>query len=71
MSLLISQTYEECKTNIHNTVTLLDSLGFTIHSDKSILEPTQIIDFLGFTIDSRTRCVKLTENKVIQIVDLC
>ena len=62
-SLLISSTYSECKTNIKDTVHLLDSLGFTIHPIKSVLEPTQTITFVGFVINSQNMCVKLTTEK--------
>ena len=30
----------ECLENVHKTVNLLASLGFTIHKEKSVLEPT-------------------------------
>ena len=36
-SLLISESYADCTTNIQDTVELLDNLGITIHQDKSIL----------------------------------
>ncbi|CAG2191971.1 unnamed protein product [Mytilus edulis] len=44
-SLLVSKTYAECQKNITDTVKLLDYLGFTIHPDKSVLQPTQVIVF--------------------------
>ena len=42
----------------------LDSLGFVIHQDKSVLEPVQAIEFLGFTLDARDMTVRLTQDKV-------
>ena len=39
-SLLKSLTYEACKLNVVDSLTLVDSLGLTVHPDKSILEPT-------------------------------
>ncbi|CAG2208359.1 unnamed protein product [Mytilus edulis] len=42
-SLLVSKTFSGCQSNIIDTVQLLDHLGFTIHPDKSVLQPTQII----------------------------
>ena len=57
-------TYEECYHNVVETVTLLHSLGFTIHAKKSVLTPTQTIEFLGFIIDSRSMTVGLSgENR--------
>ena len=46
-SLLISKSYSECSVNISETVSLLDSLGFTIHPTKSVMQHTQIIIFFG------------------------
>ena len=45
-------TYDECRRNVIDTVNLLDSLGFTIHPDKSKLIPSQVLIFLGFVINS-------------------
>lgn len=70
-SLLVSRTFSECKTNIQDTVQLLDSLGFTIHPDKSVLEPTQTIKFVGFIINSQSMCVKLTLEKAKNIKEFC
>ena len=53
----------KCLDNIQATISLLRSLGFTIHADKSILEPTQQIEFLGFIIDSSQMTIKLSEKK--------
>ena len=38
--------------HIRKTTELLTSLGFTIHIEKSVLEPTQRAVFLGFMIVS-------------------
>ncbi|CAG2213825.1 unnamed protein product [Mytilus edulis] len=70
-SLLVSKTYAECQKNITDTVKLLDYLGFTIHPDKSVLQPTQIIVFLGFVINSLTMRITLTEEKADNIAKLC
>ena len=50
-SYLQGDTYSECQQTVHDTVALLLSLGFTIHPDKSVLKPTQVIIFLGFVIN--------------------
>ena len=39
-------TKEECSTNVSETIDLLRRPGFPIHTDKSILIPTQILEFL-------------------------
>ena len=53
-SFLLGDTFTECLANINATIKLLTSLGFTIHVEKSIIHPTQIITFLGFVINSKT-----------------
>ena len=70
-SLLISETYNDCLHNISDTCKLVDSLGFTVHLEKSVFIPTQSITFVGFIIDSRLMTVKLTEEKMSQIVENC
>ncbi|GFR88452.1 reverse transcriptase [Elysia marginata] len=42
-SLLIGKSFDFCQQNRIDTVTLFDKLGFVVHRDKSVLEPTQII----------------------------
>ena len=49
-SYLQGSSMEECLKNVHDTVELFKSLGFCIHPDKSVLEPSQ--KFLGFELDS-------------------
>lgn len=70
-SYLQGNTYEACVYNIRNTIDLLQSLGFTIHSTKSILTPTQKITFLGFVIDSVNMTLEITEDKKNKIYELC
>ena len=52
-------------------INLLSSLGFTVHKEKSMTTPTQIITFLGFTINSITRQVSLPPDKVTTTSTLC
>ncbi len=54
------QTY--CSSNIQTSLPLLKSLGFDI-SDKSCLEPTQILHHLGFILNSITMTVCLSSEK--------
>ena len=46
-SLLQSETYEGCKHKIQDTMDLVDSVGLTIHPEKSIIIPTQCVEFVG------------------------
>lgn len=62
---------QQCCNNVHKTVVLLDSLGFTVHPDKSEFEPKQVLEFLGFVIDTVNMTVALTPKKKAAIIDLC
>jgi len=61
----------ECNINIKDTVELVDSLGFTVHPEKSVLIPTQEIQYLGFILNSTEMTVKLTTEKAIKIKEQC
>ena len=70
-SYLQGSTKEKCLENVHDTIVLLQSLGFTIHPDKSIFEPAQKITFLGFIIDLITVTITLTAEKKEKISNIC
>ena len=50
---------------------LLRSLGFVIHPEKSVLIPSQTLEFLGFILNSASMTVSLTEVKKIKIRKDC
>ena len=62
-SYLQGETFKECLQNITESVKLLQSLGFTIHPEKSVLKPTQKLTFLGFVLNSKTMTLTLTDDK--------
>ena len=51
-TLLQEETYEACQKNVSDTIMLVDSLGLTAHTEKSVLLPTQHIEFVRFIINS-------------------
>ena len=53
------------------TCQVFDSLGFTVHSVKSVLQPTQRIEFLEFWLDLVNMIVSLTDRKVEKIRSVC
>ena len=61
---------ERCFETLLAAATLLQKLGFTIHPEKSDLEPATRIIFLGFIIDSIAMNVTLPEDKKAKILDL-
>ena len=62
---------EEFQVSVHETVNLFHSLGLVSHPEKSVFEPTQILIILGFEINLINMTVKLTVEKVTQLVDAC
>ena len=67
-SYLQGHTFSTCKDNVNATVDLLQFLRFTIHPEKSVLVPTQKIEFLGFVLNSVEMKVKLTDCKSDKII---
>ena len=59
----------ECLEAVEAAIALLEYLGFTIHEAKSILKPTQRIEFLGFIIDSTKITVTISKEKMIAITN--
>ena len=49
---------------------LFQTLGFAINRDKSVLSPTQTIEFLGFIISSKHMSVSLAQKKVDKLTNL-
>ena len=55
--------YKKCEQSAMQMKCLFSRLGLVIHPDKSILTPTQEIEFLGFMINSKEMTVELTKKK--------
>jgi hypothetical protein len=68
---ILTIPYRDCKENIRDTVDLIDSLGLTIHPVKSIIIPTQEIQYMSFILNSREMTVQLTREKALTIKKLC
>ena len=67
-SYLQGDTKQACLQNIQATVPLLESLSFAIHEGKSILNPTQKIEFLGVVFNSVKMAISITKGKTEAIV---
>ena len=63
--------YEDCFSNVLNTIEILTSLRFTIHTDKSKFILTQCITYLGFILNSVQMTITLTLEKKQNILNLC
>ena len=70
-SYLQGDSKTECRSNILTTLKLLESLGFLINHEKSVLQPCQKLAFLGFLLDSVNMKVSLTAEKREKIILAC
>ena len=50
---------------------LLQDLGFVLNIKKSVLEPSQKIDFLGMVIDSMKMKISLPREKLVKLMSQC
>ena len=64
-------TKSEAASQATAILELLESLGFTINFEKSILDPTQRLEFLGFIIDSTNMSIDLPHEKRTKIRVMC
>ena len=69
-SLLQSDTYNQCLVNIKDTMNLVDSVGLTVHPEKSVITPSQCIEFVGFLLNSNDMTVRLAPRKVNNLIKL-
>ena len=66
-TLLQGDTEQDCQSAVMASCQVLDSVGFTVHPVKSVLQPAQRIDFLGFWLGLINMIVSLTDRKVDEI----
>ena len=64
-------SYMECELATLRAVQLIISLGFKVLPEKSVIIPTQTLEFLGFVLVSIRMIVILTSKKVDKILQLC
>ena len=67
----LEDSYTECEEATLRAIQLFVSLGFKIHPEKSVIIPTQILEFLGFILNSILMLVTLTNKKAVKILQLC
>ena len=65
--LVISSDIATCVKHTTLIVSLLQSLGFSVNKEKSLLQPTQIIEYLGVIINSKEMTLSLPNDKVKKI----
>ena len=62
-SFVVADSSEECLETLTALCEGLDSLGFVVHLEKSVLAPTTKLTFLGFELNSEEMTVGLTLDK--------
>ena len=70
-SLYLEDSYMECELATLRAVQLIISLDFKVHPEKSVIIPTQTLEFPGFVLDSLRMMETLTSKKVDKILQLC
>ena len=68
---LQGRTYDLCVSNVIDFFSQFDSLGFTIHPDKSVLIPPQRRVLFGFIIDSVAMTITLTPERALKVKEAC
>lgn len=61
--LILARSVEESIQATQFVVQLLESLGFLVNHSKSVLEPTQEVEFLGMVINTATWSISLRPKK--------
>ena len=69
--LLLNQSQAELEKDKCSVLFLLHKLGFVVNQKKSMLIPSQKIEYLGFVIDSGRLTLSLPPEKVTKIQEEC
>lgn len=68
--LLLGRSKEDCIINVQETQNLLGKLGFVLNYNKCQLTPSMQYTFLEFILDRWEFCLKLTDKKREEILEL-
>jgi len=69
--LLKSDSFVSCLSNIAKTKHTLESLGWLINFEKSVLIPCKRIQYLGFIFDSQNMSIELPLEKRLNVINIC
>ena len=69
--LILSESKEGLLADINTVIDLLQSLGFLINGEKSIIVPTQKIECLGLIVDSTDPSFSLPDCKAAAVKKMC
>ena len=62
--LILGDTAEQCKATTDAVSKLLKDLGAIINEEKSVLQPTQKMEYLGFVLDSTNMVISAPKKKI-------
>lgn len=68
-SFVIGRSKDQCYRSLHALAQALTDLGFRVHVEKSVFEPSQEIVFLGYIWNSASLTVRPTPQKVEKLVN--
>ena len=66
---VLSRSIDQSNLDSQFVIETLQSVGFLINWEKSVLKPCQRIQFLGFTIDSSSMAVSLPQEKLNKLIE--
>jgi hypothetical protein len=69
--LILNDSISGLLHDLRIVINLLESLGFIVNFEKSIVFPQQQIEYLGMIIDSKAQKFSLPTDKVVSIVNQC
>ena len=69
--LIIGKSVKETLNLRDRVILLLQGLGYIINQEKSVMIPTQMIEFLSMEIDSKTMTVSIPQEKFQKIKLKC
>ena len=70
-SLIVADNKQECSLAVSDSICIMDELGLTVHPVKSVVAPTQTIEFLGFVLNSADMTVRVTQTKANGVHEQC
>ena len=68
--LIIGSSIEVLRDHTTLVIDLLQSLGFIINFEKSVLTPSPVLEFLGFLINSKTINFYLPQAKIAKVLNV-
>ena len=69
--LIMARSVQELIFHRDTVIYLLQNLGFVLNLKKSVLEPSQKIEFLGMFLDSMKMEITLPQEKLVKLTPQC